>query len=175
MKVSDLQQHLGDLARLLDSSGAKAVAGDLAAVSGALAPFREQSLKAFGEFLIRAEAASRGESASPGKRTTAKVAAPPTDVAGLLEEVRRLYGSAADPSVTREQIDALAARLSPLKKDDLVQISEAIGMVGSRGKTKDKIQQAIRDRIVARKGASQRAALIDRQGPPEAAASGDPE
>ena len=35
MKVSDLQQHLGDLARLLESSGAKPVAADLVAIRDA--------------------------------------------------------------------------------------------------------------------------------------------
>ena len=72
--------------------------------------------------------------------------------------------------LTAEYAADLGGRLAGLKKDDLVAISEKIGMAGMKAKTKDKIQEAIRDRILARKGAGQRAALIDRAtdggGPP---------
>src|SRR4051812_26068752 len=60
MKVSDLQQHLADLGRLLEASGAKAVVADLAAIRDGLAPFRELPLKGFADFLERAEAYRRG-------------------------------------------------------------------------------------------------------------------
>src|SRR5262249_52341953 len=116
MKVGDLQQHLADLGRLLEASGAKAVAADLAAIRDGLAPFRELPLKGFAEFLVRAEAYSRGDvPAKPpkGGRTGAKsagkstVKAPPPDAGALAREARELYDRVADPAVTAAQIDAL--------------------------------------------------------------------
>jgi hypothetical protein len=47
MNVANLRQHLIDLGKVLESSGAKQAAKDLATVGGALAPFGELSL---GEF-----------------------------------------------------------------------------------------------------------------------------
>ncbi len=52
MKVADLQQHLADLARLLDSAGVKKeVVGDLNAIRDGLSPFRDLPLKGFADFL----------------------------------------------------------------------------------------------------------------------------
>jgi excisionase family DNA binding protein len=64
--------------------------------------------------------------------------------------------------VTREHIDAAAAKLASLSKPDLMLIAESLGMVGTHLKSKTALQEAIRDRILARKGATQRAGLLDR-------------
>ncbi|NBO91225.1 MAG: hypothetical protein EBV06_02745 [Planctomycetia bacterium] len=170
MKVSDLQQHLGDLARLLESSGAKTVALDLSAICTGLAPFRDQPLKGFADFLTRAEGYyARGEvplTPTSGTRSTRGAAKttipnpPPPDVEALAAEIQRLYESAADPTLTREKIETTTARMTPLKKDDLVHISERLGMVGMKTKTKDKIQEAIRERLIASRGIILRSGLI---------------
>jgi hypothetical protein len=172
MKVADLHQHFTDLGRLLSASGAKGVAADLAAVCQGLEPFRDFPLKNFAEFLVKAEGYySRGEvPATPTKggrggkqRTTgggAKVAKP--DVATLTREVRELYDRAGDPSVTPEQIDEATRRLGGLTKDELAKVAEALEMKGMKSKKKDVIQEAIRQRILARKGTSQRVGMIDR-------------
>jgi hypothetical protein len=172
MKVADLQQHLADLARLLEASGARPVAADLAAIREGLAPFRDLPLKGFADFLVRAEAYSRGEvpiTPAPGGRRAApsrpaKSKAPAGDADALGRETHDLYERAADPAVTPEQIDALAARLGALSKDGLAAVAERIGLKGMKAKSKGAIQEAIRQRIIARKGASQRAGLIERPG-----------
>ena len=172
MKVADLQQHLADLGRLLEASGAKTVAADLAAIRDGLGPFRELPLKGFAEFLARAEAYSRGEvplappkggrssGSKPASSRAAKTPAP--DVGILAREVRELYDRVADPAVTAEQIDALAGRLGGLTKDGLVAVAEVIDLKGMKAKTKPDILGAIRQRFHARKGATQRAGLLDR-------------
>jgi hypothetical protein len=174
MKVSVLQQHLADLARFLEASGAKTVAAELGAIRDGLTPFRELPLKGFAEFLGRAEAYSRGEvpvtppkggrkAPSPAGKPPGK--APALDADGLTREARELYDRVSDPSITGEQIDALTGRLGGLTKGGLVAVAEAIDLVGMGTKKKDDIVAAIRQRFHARKGATQRAGLIDRQTP----------
>jgi hypothetical protein len=70
--------------------------------------------------------------------------------------------SDADPAVTGEQIDALVGRLGGLTKDGLVTVADAIDLKGMKAKKKDDILGAMRQRFHARKGATQRAGLIDR-------------
>ena len=90
----------------------------------------------------------------PGKRTTGggvkgkTPRQPAPDAEAMGREIQQLYERAADASVTREQIEAAAARLGPLKKDEIVGVSERIGMAGMKGRSKDKIQEAIRERIL---------------------------
>src|SRR5947209_7564307 len=98
MKVADLQQHLADLARLLEVSGAKTVAGDLAAIRDGLAPFRELPLKGFAEFLARADEYRRGggvpvkppKGSGSGKKVAAQgeTKPPPLGAGDLAREVR---------------------------------------------------------------------------------------
>lgn len=170
MKVADLRQHLADLARLMEATGAKAVAADLVAIQEGLAPFNESPLKGFAEFLVRAEAYSRGEVpvAPPSrKRATSggrppSTKAPPVDVEALVQEAKDLYARAADPAVTAEAVEALAGRLKAPKKDDLVRVAEGVGLVGMKAKAKDKIVEAIRARILDRKGAAVRVGINHR-------------
>jgi hypothetical protein len=168
MKVSDLQQHLADLGRLLGAAKAAGVAAEFTAIGNALAPFQDYGLKEFGAFLVRAEAFSRGEvpvvppkgGRGGARRTPAAVK---EDAAVLVREVARLYEHAGSPDVTMEQIDAATARLASLKNEDLVAVAAGIELKDVRkGMKKDKIIEAIRNRIVQRKGAKQRAGLIDR-------------
>jgi hypothetical protein len=175
MKVADLQQHLADLGRMLEAAGAKPVAADLSAIQAGLTPFRDLPLKGFADFLVRAEAYRTGgevptgasKAGGSGKGAPGKTSAKPApDANALAQEVRHLYDRAADPSVTTEQIDALAGRLTALPQKGLVVVAEAIDMKGMKSKKKDDILSAIRNRIHTRKGASQKAGMIDRLGKP---------
>jgi hypothetical protein len=175
MSVADLQQYLADLARLLEAGGARGVAADLAAIRDGLAPFRGLTLRKFAEFLVRAEAFSRGEvppatlRRGRGGAKTAGSKKATADPAALGREVQGLFERAADPAVTAEQIEAAVGRLGGLTKDVLVAVAEAIGLQGMRSKKKDDIQAAIRHRLLARKGTSVRTGLIDRPAPPPVA------
>lgn len=98
---------------------------------------------------------------------------PEAEVDALAREVKDLYDRAADPSVTTEAIESMAAKLGTLKKDDLVRMSESIGLVGLKARSKGQIAKSIRDRITARKGATLRVRINDRnrerpQGTPSA-------
>lgn len=174
MNVSNLRQFLSDLARLMGEGGAKSPAADMNAVVAGLTPFADQPLQRFADFLVRAEAYSRGEvpvakpkrSATPGGGRTkaAKPPKPPSpDVEAIARQTQEMYEGAAGAAVTREGVEALAGALAGLKKEDLVRVAERIEMVGMKAKKKELIVVAIRDRILARKGATQRVILIDRR------------
>src|SRR5262245_30537592 len=114
MKVAELQQHLADLARLLEGAGVKKeVVGDLNAIRDGLAPFSDLPLKGFADFLIRAEA-YRSSGEVPTGKTAAKKSsgkggtkAAPPDVPSLAREVKQLYDQATAPSTTEASIDAV--------------------------------------------------------------------
>jgi hypothetical protein len=93
-------------------------------------------------------------------RPSGPAAAP--DPQDLARQAHDLYERAADPAVTTAQIDGLVGQLGGLKKAGLVTVAEAVGLKGMKAKTNEEIIQAIRQRIVSRKGAAQRAGLIDR-------------
>ena len=176
MKVAELQQHLADLARLLESAGVKReIVSDLNSIRDAMAPFSGLPLKGFADFLTRAEAYRSGGEVpvtppkGGGKKAAPKPATKPTvDVQGLAREVRQLYDQAANPSITEAGIDAVLARLQPLDKKGLLAVAEAIELKGISSKPKPAVVAAIRQRIIARKGSSQRVGLLDRPAPSQA-------
>jgi hypothetical protein len=170
MNVANLQRHLADLKTLLEESGVKgAVLTDLGAIVEALKPFQSHPLKDFADFLVRAEAFSRGEvpvTPPKGQRavkpstTKAKEAAP--DVSSLTHEAKRLWDQAAEPSVTVEMIESLAGRLAKLSKPGLETVAGALELKLAKSASKPAILQAIKSRILDRKGSHQRAQLLDR-------------
>lgn len=166
MKVADLQQHLTDLGKLLEASGAKGVGVELAAVGNGLAPYRELTLKGFADFLVRADPARDGGATAPGQRATRGTALKvQPDVNALAQEAHELHERAAAPTTTEEEIAALMTRLGGLKKDGLVLVGEKIGLKGMKAKAKSGILDAIEERIKSRRGATLRAELIDRPEP----------
>jgi len=167
VKVADLQQHLSDLSRLLDASGAKQVATDLNAIQAGLTPFREQPLKTFAEFLVRAEAYSRGEVPLVPPKTTrprttgarkAKV-----DPAEAVQRLCQLYDRAGDPSVSAEEIETGLQALEELNKDGLLKAADALEIKGLSRKKVQEIREAVRQKVINRRGAAQRASMIDQQ------------
>lgn len=169
MKVSDLQRLLEQLGTLLETAGAKvATVSELKTVREAMTPLSQLSLKEFATFLVKAQAAPDGEAASRSPRSSrGGSATKPSgggaiDLNSTIQEVCRLYDRAADPATTEELIAEKTAPLKQLSKDNLVMVAEAIELMGMRAKKKDEIATAIRQRILARKGATQRAGLIDR-------------
>jgi len=165
MNVSGLQQHLADLARLLEASGAKPIAADLTSISEGLAPFKDAPLKEFADFLGRAVAFTRGETpdvplSKPkgGGKTPAKKA-PAVDHDALARELHGLYERAASPDVTTDQIAGLIARLAPLSVPKLTTLGQQIGITAKK-KTKQDLIDAIQQRILTRKGSALRSAMI---------------
>ena len=157
MKVSDLQDILSHVGHLLESAGGRG-ATELMAFRECLDPFREMTAKQLTSELRKLTEAKEAKPKAP--RRTAKA---PLDVDGMVREAQDVYGRATDPSVTVEQIEEMAKRLEALTKDALVRVAEGIELVGMKSKkTKGEIVAAIRQRILSRKGATQRVNLIDR-------------
>ncbi len=170
MNVAGLQQHFADLARLLEASGAKGVAGDFMAIHHGLAPFSHMTLKDFSDFLARADTfartgqvpvtASRAKTTSP--RAKGGIARVHADPSTLARETKDLYDRASDPAVTDSHIAELMSRLKSLTQAGLVTVAEAIELKGTGSKTKPKIIEAIQRRIEERKGSKVRSELIHR-------------
>src|SRR5580704_11987126 len=70
--VAELQVLFSDLGKFLRSSGAAGVGGELEFIGSKLTPFRDYKLKAFAEFLEKAEAYSRGALAPKTKSSGPK-------------------------------------------------------------------------------------------------------
>lgn len=168
MNVADLQQHLRDLAKLLQSAKAGKVPDELTAICDGLAPFVGLSLADFADFLRRADAYSRGElppvPLKPTKRrgSGGRVKKVAIDVDALAAEVRALYERATDPTVTTEQIDETLRPLQGLKRAELVTVAEAIGYQVPKSKKVAEIGGEIRKWIETRRGSFQRAGMIHR-------------
>ncbi len=171
MNVANLQAYLANLGSCLLASGAKTAAADLEAISEGLQPFRDQPLKGFADFLLRAEAYSRGEVPLTGKggrasggakRAPASSRPAATDVGQVSKAVHDLYERMSDPHVTPEQVEAVLRPLDSLKKEDLLVVAKGIDLTVPKSKTKDQIIDGIRQRLAARQASAQRAGLIDR-------------
>lgn len=155
MIVHDLKQHLHDLSKLLESSGAKSAAKDLGVAAEALAPFGAQSITEFGRFLAKAhEYHTTGTLSAPARRPrTSKAKADPNEVAA---SIRNLYDRSGDLSLTKEQIDADLAPLTGLTKPGLLVVAERMELAGLKAKKVDEIRGAIRQKILDRRSSAQR-------------------
>lgn len=88
----------------------------------------------------------------------------PKKTAALItpREVYDLYESVKDPAVTEAVIDKAVERLRGLSKEQLGAVADAIGLLGTRKGSREKGIMAIKQRMMNRKGATQRAYLADR-------------
>ena len=161
MNVAALQQLLDDIGRLLATAGVRhSTVDELADFREGLTPFRELPLKKLISLLVQGDAAERGAPSPRGGRQSRGRSQDRPDAGALGREIQSLYERAADPAVSEADIDALAARLTPLTKDGLIAVATAIELKVAKSKSKDQIIREIRQRILARKGAHQRAYLL---------------
>ena len=101
-----------------------------------------------------------------GKAATPKPKPPELEV--VAQEMRAVYDRVIDPSITHEEIETTADRLTAgIKKEGLVALAEAIGISGMKSKTNAEIIKKIKMQLISRKGATQRTSIIDK---PEQAA-----
>jgi hypothetical protein len=149
---------LSDLGKFLRASESAKVAGELEYISTRLAPFRDYKLKAFADFLEKAEAYSRGALAPKAKGGGArKGKADPGAVEQACQRVLELYGKAIDPAITLEQIESAVEALQQLDppKARLDELARQVGY-SQKFKAKADVLKAIRQKIVGRKGAFDR-------------------
>lgn len=161
MNVADVQQHFVSLARLIESSGGKA-AKELVQVADCLAPFGSQSLPDFTRFLALAHeyhtTGTLAAAAKPARQPRAtKTKADPAEVAAA---VRAIYDRAADLSLSMDQIETELAKMNGLQKAGLLVVCEAMELGGLKNKKVDEIRAAIGQKIKDRRGAAQRADMI---------------
>lgn len=172
MNVADLQQHLRDLSRLLEASKAKEVGKDLATIADGLTPFQAMKLADFAAFLRQAqEYAATG--IVPATHTRAnrggggRKAAVKPDAAEVAQRIRQLYDSASNLSVPMENIEGELRPLTALTKPGLLQVAQALEL-RVPGKMKvDQLRQLIRQQVLDRRGASQRAGMTSLPGATE--------
>ena len=158
MTVAELQLLLSDVGKFLRASDAGRVAGELEYISAKLVPFREYKLKAFADFLEKAEAYSRGALAPKAIGGRAKKGkADPAAVEDACQRTLDLYGKAIDPSVTLEQIEAAMQSLQALDppKARLDELARQMGY-SQKFRSKADVLKAIRQKIIGRKGAFER-------------------
>lgn len=162
MNVADLRQHLLDLSKLLDVSGGKTAAKDLTGLAEALAPFTTQTPAEFTQFLARAhEYHTTGKLEAPVRASRAsKAAASKADPGEVVTLIRSLYDRAGDLTLTISQIETDLAHLKKLKKEGLLQVCSALELEGMAKKTVAVIIGAIRQKILDRRSAAQRAQMI---------------
>jgi hypothetical protein len=156
--VAELQLLLSDLGKFLRASESAKVAGELEYVSTRLAPFREYKLKAFADFLEKAEAYSRGALAPKEKGgRTRKGKTDPAAIEQACQRTLELYGKAIDPSVTEEQIETTVQALKELNlpKARLDELARQMGY-SQKFRSKAGVLKAIRQKIIDRKGAFER-------------------
>jgi hypothetical protein len=155
--VAELQLLLTDLGKFLRASESAKVAGELEYISTKLAPFREYKLKAFADFLVQAEAYSRGALAPKGKGGARKGKADPAAAEQACQRVLELYAKAIDPSVTVEQIESAVQALQALDppKARLDELARQMDY-SQKFKAKADVIKAIRQKVIGRKGAFER-------------------
>ncbi len=157
MTVAELQVFLSDLGKFLRAAESAKVAGELEYVSARLTPFKDYKVKAFADFLEKAEAESRLGPSKPSAVSKKKGKPDPAAVEQACQRVLELYGKAIDPSVTVEQIEVAVNALVDLDppKARLEDQARQMGYT-QKFRAKADIIKAIRQKIVGRKGAFER-------------------
>lgn len=175
MTVADLQQHLTDLGRLLRSSGAKQVADELAEVAGHLAPFRDHRLPDFGRFLVQAhQYATSGTvpvASEKGKAGKAGPVPPKPEPGTVAGAVRRVYDRAGDLTLDASEIEAALGPVATLPMPGLKVVAAALELKLPAKTKVDDARSLIRQKVLDRRGAAQRAGMTTLP-PPEVAGTG---
>jgi hypothetical protein len=76
-------------------------------------------------------------------------------------KVRQLYDTVNDPGTAWASVEEGLAALEQLKKDGVLRVAEVMELHGMSRKTKPQIIEAIRQRMESRKGAHQRAEMVN--------------
>jgi hypothetical protein len=155
--VAELQRLLSDLGKFLQSAKAATVARELDEISGKLQPFRDYTLKAFGDFLVKAEEYSRGVLLPKKTLAGRKPKKDPGAVDAACRQVLQVYERAIDPSVTVEQIESAVQSLQDQDppKGRLDELAQKMDFV-QKFRSKAEVLKAIRQKILGRKGAYDR-------------------
>jgi hypothetical protein len=162
MTVGTLDTFLRRLADVMEAADGKAAGiREVRVLADRLAPFGGLSLAAFGDFLVKAEAYSRGDLAAVfgTKKATArqpKAAADPDRVPAAVERLKALYGRALDASFTPDAVRAAVQAIKGFAKPEVDQVAAGCGF-HQKFKTKAAVLDALEKWILDRKGTFERA------------------
>jgi hypothetical protein len=162
MTVATLDTFLRRLADLMEAADGKTTGiKEVRGLAERLKPFAGLSLTEFGDFLVKAEAYSRGDlEAVFGKKKTStrqpKAPADPNRVPAAVDRLKTLYQRALDASVTPEAVDAGVNQLEAFSKAELDQVVVGCGF-RQKFKSKAAALNAIQKWILDRKGTFERA------------------
>jgi hypothetical protein len=148
MNVADLQEYFHNLGLFVNKSGGAKLTADLDDLQRSLAPFAAMTVKEFADFLT-------------GKQPPVKAAKPAKvkpNAEDLANHVRRLYDTINEPTVNNESVETVLGQLDKLTVADLKVVAGKIEYRVSKEK-KPQIIEAIRNRILGRRGAHQRAGM----------------
>jgi hypothetical protein len=156
--VAELQLLLTDLGKFLRAAESARVASELEEIGSKLQPFREFKLKAFADFLVKAEEYSRGvyaPKAAAGR--TRKPKGDPHSIDQACQQLLQLYNRATEADVSVGQIEAAVATLESLDapKARLDELARSLGFA-QKFRSKAEVLKSVRQRIVGRKGAFDR-------------------
>lgn len=154
MKVSNLQQLLTELSRLLAAAGAAKQDKELAEFVRDLQPFAGETLAAF------VKLAEKGK--DPPKPPARTPKAPKATAQELSDDVYAVYDRPTGERATLEAVESLCDRLTALPKADLVGIADRIALFGANKHTKPKIIDSIRHQLRERIGTAARREMMDR-------------
>jgi hypothetical protein len=156
--VAELQLLLNDLGKFLRAAESSRVAGELEEICAKLQPFREYRLRAFADFLVKADEYSRGVLApKPARSRARKSKSDPQAIDQACQQLVQLYDRAVEPDVSVELIEAAVATLESLDapKARLDELARSMGFA-QKFRSKADVLKAVRQKIVGRKGAFDR-------------------
>jgi hypothetical protein len=165
MNVDALSNFFNRAADLMEAAGAKGTPDEVREMARTLGVFGELSLKQFAEFLVKAEAFSRGDLESvfpkpkekkPRTPKTPKAAPDPEKVPNATRTLQTLYERALDPSVTEASVSNAIEPMEDFKLDELKRIAVDCGFK-QKFANKKAVLDALRKWILGRKGAFHRA------------------
>jgi hypothetical protein len=166
MTVNQLETTLRQLAVLMEAvEGKQQGVRDVRDLADRLAPFARLSLREFADFLVKAEAYSRGDLESvfgkPKPARSGRPAKAPANPDRIPEAIARLksqYDRALDSGVTTDTVNDAVDPLSSFTKPELEQVALGCGFQ-QKFKKKDDILTALKKWILQRKGSFDRASI----------------
>jgi hypothetical protein len=129
------------------------VAGELEAISAGLSPFSGYRLKAFADFLVKAEQYSHGALPPKQPRAGPRPKADPAAAEKACQRVLELYDRAVDPAVTVEAIEEALTALQGADpaKAKLEEVARRMGAARAF-RSKAEVLKEIRGKVLGRKG-----------------------
>ncbi|MBI3822474.1 MAG: hypothetical protein HY289_07320 [Planctomycetes bacterium] len=152
MNVDALQIHLTNLSQLLRGGGGKGTANELDEFVQLLQPYRDKKLKDLIGTIKDADEVLRAAPPAPKKSKAVSV-----DISNISARIVDLYQRAGQPNITSQEIMDTFAELQSVNPNGK-QLESIAKQIGVKEKLKkDELLKKMRETVLDRKGASDRA------------------